>query len=495
MRKSLPLRSALAAALALGAAPLPLLAEQLPSIPLTAAPADFSDVVEAVSPAVVSISVEMRGPTAQSGARGGDGGGGGLDRFGELPPELREFFDRFGRGGSPFADRDRRAQPESRRGSAQGSGFFVSADGYVVTNNHVIEDGATIKIQLEDGRELPARLVGADPRTDLALLKVEGEDFPFVRFGDSAKARVGQWVVTIGNPFGLGGTATAGIVSAVGRDIRAGSYDDFIQIDAPINRGNSGGPAFNLQGEVIGVNTVIFSPSGGNVGIGFAISANMAREVIDGLKENGRVERGWLGVAIQPLSATLAEGLGLESDAKGALVSHVEPSSPAEKAGLKVRDVVVSFAGVPIEDARGLSRAVGSQRPGQTQAVEIIRGGERRSVSIELGSLPGEEGEQVAAAPAAATGEGARLGLSLRNDRENGGVVVDQVRPDSAAEEAGIEVGDRILGVGDAEISTAAEAADAIRAAQAEGRKALLIQLAKPEDERALFVALPLGGS
>ncbi len=494
MRKSLPLRSALAAALALGAAPLPLLAEQLPSIPLTAAPADFSDVVEAVSPAVVSISVEMRGPTAQSGARGGDGGG-GLDRFGELPPELREFFDRFGRGGSPFADRDRRAQPESRRGSAQGSGFFVSADGYVVTNNHVIEDGATIKIQLEDGRELPARLVGADPRTDLALLKVEGEDFPFVRFGDSARARVGQWVVTIGNPFGLGGTATAGIVSAVGRDIRAGSYDDFIQIDAPINRGNSGGPAFNLQGEVIGVNTVIFSPSGGNVGIGFAISSNMAREVIEGLKENGRVERGWLGVAIQPLSPVLAEGVGLDAEAKGALVSHVEPDGPAARAGVQVRDVVVSFAGAPIEDARSLSRAVGGQRPGATLPLEVIRGGERKTISIDLGSLPGEEGPQ-AAVEAPAPGEGgARLGLSLRNDRENGGVVVDRVRPDSAAEEAGIEVGDRILGVGDSEVSTAAQAADAIRAAQAEGRKALLLQIVKPEDERSVFVALPLSGS
>ena len=504
MRKSLLLHSTLAAALTLGAvAPglvaAPAFAEALPAVPLTAAPADFSDVVEAVSPAVVSILVETRGPSLSSRS-------GGSDLFRDAPPELRDFFERFGRG-SPFGERENRrsdggrgserggeAPREGRRGSGQGSGFFISADGYVVTNNHVVQNAVDVKIKLNSGRELNATLVGADERTDLALLKVSGENFPYVRFGDSDKARVGQWVVTVGNPFGLGGTATAGIVSAVGRDIGAGSYDDFIQIDAPINRGNSGGPAFNLQGEVLGVNTVIFSPSGGSVGIGFAISSNMAKEVVANLQANGRVERGWLGVAIQPLTPELAEGFGIP-EVKGALISHVEPDSPAAQAGLRVRDVVTKFAGRSVEDARGLSRAVAGQTPGQSYPAEILRDGRRTTVSVKIGAMPGAPDEAAAETPLAAeSGESARLGLSLRN-APGGGVLVNDVRADSAAEEAGISEGDLVVGVGGKEVATAAEAAAAIRGAQAEGRKSLVLQLQKPDEDRSLFVALPLSDS
>lgn len=487
MRKSLLLRSAFGAALALGA--IPALAEPLPAVPLASAPADFADVVEAVRPAVVSISVETRGP-ARSASRGGDS-----SPFGDMPPELRDFFERFGRE-SPFSRETPRGGREAtpRRGRGQGSGFFVSGDGYVVTNNHVVENAVAIKVQLESGEDLEAKLVGADERTDLALLKVEGADFPYVRFADSDKARVGQWVVTVGNPFGLGGTATAGIVSAVGRDIGAGSYDDFIQIDAPINRGNSGGPAFNLQGEVLGVNTVIYSPTGGSVGIGFAISSNMTRDVVERLRENGRIDRGWLGVGIQALTPTLAEGLGAPG-VKGALISHVEPGSPAEAAGLLVSDVVTAFAGRPVDDARSLSRAVGGQAPGQTFPVEILRDGAPTTLQIELGRMPGSEDEKAAAAAATeSSGDSARLGLTLRN-APGGGVVVESVRPDSAAEEAGIEEGDLVLSVSGKAVATAAEAAAAVRAAQTGGRKSLALQLQKPEEDRALFVALPLSGS
>jgi serine protease Do len=285
----------------------------------------FADVVERVQPAVVSVLVRSSNRPQEMSEM--------MPDFRDLPEDhpfrrfFREFEDRFG------GNRSERPQPRGRAPMAQGSGFFISADGYVVTNNHVISEADEIAVRTQDGEELDARLIGSDPRTDLALLKIDNvDDLPFVKFGD-ADVRVGDWVVAVGNPFGLGGTVTAGIVSARGRDIGSGPYDDFLQIDAPVNRGNSGGPTFNLAGEVVGVNTAIVSPSGGNVGIAFAIPSAIAQDVINDLRDSGKVVRGWLGIGIQPVSDDVAEGLGLDEPG-GALVNRLLDDSPAGEAGV-----------------------------------------------------------------------------------------------------------------------------------------------------------------
>ena len=341
----------------------------------TGAVASFADVVEKVKPAVVSVRVKARAAGASnSGTQG--------DQLDDLPQghPLERFFKREqgkrGQGGSP-----------ERFAQSQGSGFFISADGYIVTNNHVVENGIEVQVVTDDGRTLNAKIIGTDARTDLALLKVEEKgSFPFVALGKTAP-RIGDWVLAVGNPFGLGGTVTAGIVSARGRDIGAGPYDDFLQIDAPVNRGNSGGPTFNLAGEVVGVNTAIASPSGGSVGIAFAIPAETTANVIASLKDSGTVARGFLGVQIQPVTPEVADAIGLK-EPKGALVSSAEPNGPAAKAGLKRGDTIMALDGSQVKDARDLTRKVGQRAPGAKAELTLWRDGKEQKLTVLLGKQP-----------------------------------------------------------------------------------------------------------
>ncbi|MGX1741122.1 Do family serine endopeptidase [Bosea sp. NPDC055353] len=329
----------------------------------------FADLVEKVKPAVVSVRVKTQTASADDEQN--------LD---DLPPQLRRFFREHGEGARPN-------RPQPRQGMAQGSGFFVSQDGYVVTNNHVVENAVEVQLVTDSGKTLDAKVVGTDPRTDLALLKVkDAGDFPFVQLADG-KARIGDWVLAIGNPFGLGGTVTAGIVSAQGRDIGSGPYDDFIQIDAPINRGNSGGPTFNQKGEVVGVNTAIFSPSGGNVGIAFAIPASTVKQVVESLKKDGTVARGFIGVQIQPVTSEMADAIGLK-DAKGALVAEAQGNGPAAKAGIRRGDTITAVNGDAIKDARELSRKIATFAPGTKTTITVFREGKSRDVTFEVGRQP-----------------------------------------------------------------------------------------------------------
>jgi serine protease Do len=381
--------AALAALIAGGAVesglvpPAPPAYAQAPAVAASAMPS-FADVVDKVKPAVVSVRVKI----STVADRGGDEG----EAFGlpDLPPgsPMERFFRRFQdeEGGRGFRFRQGPGQgPGPRRNAeAQGSGFFISADGYVVTNNHVVDHASEMQVVMDDGRTLDAKVVGTDPKTDLALLKVkEGGDFAFVPFA-AKSPRVGDWVVAIGNPFGLGGTVTAGIVSARGRDIGAGPYDDFLQIDAPVNRGNSGGPTFNLNGEVVGINTAIASPSGGSVGIAFAIPSESAQAVVASLKANGTVARGFIGVQIQPVTNDIAEAMGLK-ERKGALVAEVVRGGPAEKAGLKRGDAVVAVEGQPIREPKDLSRRIAAFEPGKSVSLTVLRDGKERAVTIEIG--------------------------------------------------------------------------------------------------------------
>ena len=372
----------------------PLRAEAPASVAAAAAalPA-IDDVGERVKAAVVSVRVKTRQVTDRSDAEGGrfaEGESGRdaierfLRRFGEGSPDnwQEEFRNRrFGERRSP--ERDGSGARPGPRGGAQGSGFFVSADGVVVTNNHVVENAAEVEVVTDDGRTLAATVLGTDPRTDLAVLKVkEGGTFPFVPFAGAAP-RVGDWVVAIGNPFGLGGTVTAGIVSARGRDIGAGPYDDFLQIDAPVNRGNSGGPTFNLRGEVVGINTAIASPSGGSVGIAFAIPAEGASKVVAALERGETVSRGFIGVQIQPVTREIADAIGL-GEARGALVAETVRGGPAERAGLRSGDTITAVDGVALKDARELSRRIAAIEPGRSAELTVWREGRERKIALEI---------------------------------------------------------------------------------------------------------------
>jgi serine protease Do len=454
-----------------------------PAVPRVAASAStgsFADVIEAVSPAVVNIMVSKVERAAPTG-------------FEFRTPQGQElpFEQFFGR----FFDMPEGARPE-RRSEGQGSGFLIDGAGHIVTNNHVAGDAEKITVTLQDGRKYDATLVGRDAKTDLALIKVNAGDLPYVEFGDSDRARVGDWVVAIGNPFGLGGTATAGIISARGRDIQSGPYDDYLQLDAPINFGNSGGPVFNVSGEVIGVNTAIFSPNGGNIGIGFAIPANQAKQIVASLKENGSVERGWLGVQIQNLDDELAESLGM-SDARGALVAEVMGDGPAARGGIQAGDVITRFNGQDIDSARTLSRVVASAPPSKAAKVTVWRDGRSRELSVELGMA--EQTEQVAAAnPGAGQPGSAALGLTLRpltdQDRtqlnlpsEAQGALVVGVAPNSPAAEKGIRPGDVITRVNQQPVANVSEAVAALNAAK-EGDENALLLVRRGDSQR--FVAL-----
>jgi serine protease Do len=452
-----------------------------PSAPRTSAAApgaSFAEVIDSVSPAVVNIAVaklEQGSPTLFQYREGAPG----MPR-GSEPQFPFEFFERFFEGNPQNLPR----RDFQRRTEGQGSGFLIDPSGYIVTNNHVAGGAEEITVTLQDGRKFEAKLVGSDPRTDLALIKIEASDLPYVAFGDSDKARVGDWVVAIGNPFGLGGTATAGIISARGRDIRLGDYDDYLQLDAPINFGNSGGPVFNVAGEVVGVNTAIFSPNGGNVGIGFAIPANQAKDIISDLRENGTVERGWLGVQIQGLDEDIAKSLGLEN-ARGALVAEVVEDSPAAEAGIQAGDVVTRFNGEEIADARELSRLVASATPNAGAKVTVWRDGRSRELTVELGEA---QSQAVAANQpgGGAQGSSAALGLTLRplNDGDRAsldipsdvtGAVVSAVAPGSPAAEKGIRPGDVITRVNQQEVDGVGDVVAALNGARERDETALLL--------------------
>jgi serine protease Do len=449
------------------------------------APPSFSNLIEAVQPAVVSIA-SSHSVNPQTMNR--------MPRF-DFPEgsPLQKFFEDQFKGQIPKGAPDTEMQ-------AMGSGFIVDPDGYIVTNNHVIEDAGEITVILHDGTRHTATLKGRDPKTDLALLKIEtSEELPYVRFGDSDKAKVGDWVVAVGNPFGLGGSVSAGIISARGRDIQSGPYDDYLQIDAPINRGNSGGPLFDGSGKVVGVNTAIFSPSGGNVGIGFAIPAALAEPVIAELMSDGRIARGWLGVHIQSIDEALAESMDLEEE-EGALVSSVEPGSPADRAGLHVGDVILSFADRQVEDARALPRMVGNTDKGDKVTVTVWRDGKRKSLQVILGSLPTEE--TVAMAEPEQIDDGTpKLGVTLSalskeakkhynlSEDEVGVLIVDVVR-DSPAGKSGLRRGDIIARIGQTKVTKPEEVASAVKRAAEEEHKTVLLLIKR--DGISRFVAVPL---
>lgn len=430
------------------------------------APDSFADLAEELLPTVVNISTSQ---VVEGGAE--------PESFEEL---FREFFER--RGGESLP-----SLPQRRQASL-GSGFIIDPDGYIVTNHHVVDGADEITVRLADNRPLAAEVIGTDDKTDLALLKVEAEEsLPYARWGDSDKARVGDWVLAIGNPFGLGGTVTAGIISARQRDINAGPYDDFIQTDASINRGNSGGPTFDLDGTVIGVNTAIFSPSGGSIGIGFAIPSTMARAIIASLREYGEVRRGWLGVHLQSVTGELAEGMRLP-DTEGALVASVVAGGPADEAGIQQGDVITRFNGRPVTEMRRLPRMVAETPVGDSVEVVIWRRGEEVSLSVDLGLL---DEEVVAALPQPreepASEESIEdLGLTLSQITEElqerfllesdaAGVVVIDVVPMSSAAERGLRPGDVIAEMDQEPVSTPEEVRDHVAQARDEGYRVITL--------------------
>lgn len=453
-----------------GVAPrLPAQAQQIQQLPTVA------DLAEKLSPAVVSIA------TTQKVA------GGVQLQIPELPPDVpfRDMFEDFFKRQRPGG------RPEPRTVNSQGSGFVIDASGLIVTNNHVIEQSEEISVVLNDGTNLKAELVGRDAKTDIAVLRVK-PDKPLtaVSFGDSDKLRVGDWVLAIGNPFGLGGSVSLGIVSARNRDINAGPYDDFIQTDAAINKGNSGGPLFNLNGDVVGVNTAIYSPSGGSVGIGFSVPAATVKGVVDQLVKYGETRRGWLGVRIQSLTDDLAEGLDL-GKAQGALIAEVTPTGPAEKAGLKPRDVITEFDGKPIREMKDLPRVVADTPIGKKVAVKVMREGKVVELSAEVGRL--EDGEKlVAAAPEAAvsadTADALGMKLSIITDEQRQrfkidegleGAIVTDVDPNGPAAEKRIEPGDVIVEAGQKPVKTPGDVTARIKDAESASKKSVLLYIAK----------------
>ncbi|GAA0591386.1 Do family serine endopeptidase [Paenochrobactrum glaciei] len=462
-----------------------------------AAQPGFADLVEKVRPAVVSVRVKSQVQAVDNS--GPQFFGQGFDQLPDGHP-LKRFFRDFGFG--PQGEKQRPEQRKGKRGEgrpgharpvSQGSGFFISEDGYVVTNNHVVTSGDSFSVVLDDGKELDAKLIGTDPRTDLAVLKVDEPKtkFTYVALGDDNNVRVGDWVVAVGNPFGLGGTVTAGIVSARGRDIGASVYDDFIQIDAAVNKGNSGGPTFNLTGQVIGINTAIFSPSGGSVGIAFAIPASTAKQVVDQLIKSGSVERGWIGVQIQPVNKEMADSLGL-AEAKGAIVAAPQADGPAAKAGIQAGDVITAINGETVEDSRDVARKVGNIAPKEVAEFTIWRNQKAQTIKVTIGGMPDDQKNSDGTATQTPS-EGETLdsyGLTVVPSENNDGVVITNVNPDSDAADRGIRSGDVIASVNNKPVKTVKDINNAIAEAVKSGRKAVLLQLQNNDQSR--FVALPV---
>jgi serine protease Do len=441
----------------------------------------FADVVDKIKPAVVSVRTEPEGAKAGKG---------------KLPPPdetpLERFFRRFGQPDNdstlPFGQTSR-----------QGAAFFISPDGYAVTNNHVVDGVKTVEVATDAGKIYMARVIGADELTDIALIKVDGRsDFPIAKFAERTP-RVGDWVLAVGNPFGLGGTVTAGIVSARGRDIGAGPYDDFIQIDAPVNQGNSGGPSFDVEGNVIGVNAALVSPSVGSVGISFAIPADTVKSVIAQLRDKGRVRRGWIGVQIQPVTSDIADSLGMKK-AEGALVAEPQANGPAAKAGIESGDVITSVNGEAVKDARELARTIGGMAPGATVKLNVLHKGQDKVVNLTLGQLPNTV--EAKADTDNDSGKGAskgtdvpKLGMTVAPANSvagagKDGVVVTEVDPKSAAAERGFKEGDVILEVGGKSVSTAGDVRDAINTARTDNKNSVLMRVKSGGQSR--FVAVPL---
>lgn len=447
-------------------------------------PLSFANVVEKVTPAVVSIKVKIRDNDDENTSDNG----GDQNPFRDLPPgsPLEQFFRHFG---MPNQGND---GDHPNIIQAQGSGFFISADGYAVTNNHVVDKATDVNVVLEDGTELKAKVIGTDPKTDLALVKVDAPSrtFPYVAFSN-ADVRVGDWVVAVGNPFGLGGSVTAGIISAHHRDIQAGPYDDFLQIDAPINKGNSGGPTFDLSGQVIGVNTMILSPSGGSIGLGFAIPSQVAQKVIQEIKDHGKVTRGWLGVQIQPISREIADSLNL-TKTDGALVNEVQPHSPAEKAGFKSGDAVLSVNGAVVESPKDLSRIIAGYSPNTDVKVSIWRDGKPMDLTVTIGTLPATSDVASRAEAPDAPGKLERYGFSAQSAAKAGagdkGVVVTEVESSGIAADKGLRQGDVILEAGGRPVNNVHELEAALKDAGKEGRKAVLLRV--KADDQIRYIAL-----
>jgi serine protease Do len=446
----------------------------------------FADLAAKVKPAVISVRVT----TEASGRVAGSN----RDREDFFSPQPGSPLDRFSRQFG-FQDPPRDLPRWLQNTAAEGSGFFISADGYAVTNNHVVANAKTVQVTMDDGRTLPAKVVGADERTDLALIKVEGHDFPYVKFADH-EPRIGDWVMAVGNPFGLGGTVTAGIVSARGRDIGSGAYDDFIQIDAPVNKGNSGGPSFDLNGNVIGVNTAIFSPSGGSVGIGFDIPADTAKMVVAQLKDHGKVTRGWMGVRIQTVTSDIADSLGMKR-AEGAIVDEPQAGSPAARAGIMAGDVITAVDGMQIKDSRALARKIASMAPGTSVKLDIMHNGNEKTVSLTLRQLPDDRQAQ-AGNPAQESESGTpHLGLTLAPANETGaddrGVAITAVDPNGPAAEHGVRTGDVILDVAGTAVSSPADVRRELADQRKAGKHTVLMRMKSGETTK--FVALPLGNA
>src|SRR5882724_10686837 len=455
-----------------------------------AQPVGFADIVERVKPSVISVKVNINEKIAKD-----DSGDDDAPQFQPGSP-MERFFRRFGGpDGLPPGMRGGRG----RVITGQGSGFFISADGFAVTNNHVVDGASKVEVTTDEGKTYTAKVIGSDARTDLALIKVEGSsNFPFAKLSDT-KPRIGDWVLAVGNPFGLGGTVTAGIVSASGRDIGNGPYDDFIQIDAPVNKGNSGGPAFDTSGEVMGVNTAIYSPSGGSVGIAFSIPAATVKTVVAQLKDKGSVSRGWIGVQIQPVTADIADSLGLKK-AEGALVAEPQANGPAAKAGIESGDVITAVNGEPVKDARELARTIGGIAPGTAVKLNVIHKGEDKVINLTLGQLPNSleakaDTDNSDKGGATRGTDVPKLGLTLAPANSvagagKDGVVVTEVDPKSAAAERGFKEGDVILEVAGKSVTNAGDVREAINAARTDNKNSVLMRVKSGGSSR--FVAVPL---
>jgi serine protease Do len=449
-----------------------------------AQPIGFADIVERVKPSVISVKVNIEEKQSKD------------DEDSPFPPgsPMERFFRRFG---GPDMPPGLRGLPHGHI-TGQGSGFFISADGYAVTNNHVVDGADKVEVTTDDGKTFKAKVIGTDQRTDLALIKVEGgSNFPFAKLSDT-KPRIGDWVLAVGNPFGLGGTVTAGIISASGRDIGNGPYDDFIQIDAPVNKGNSGGPAFNTNGEVVGVNTAIYSPSGGSVGIAFSIPAPTVQSVVAQLKDKGSVSRGWIGVQIQPVTADIADSLGLKK-AEGALVAEPQANGPAAKAGVESGDVITAVNGETVKDARELARTIGGMAPGASVKLDVLHKGDSKVINLTLGQLPNNleakadnDNDNNNNSHGVDVG---RLGLTVAPANSvagagKEGVVVTEVDPKSAAADRGFKEGDVILEVGGKTVSNAADVREAINAAHDDKKNSVLMRIKTGGMSR--FIAVPI---
>ncbi len=462
------------------------------AVPQVSPQQGFADLVDAVKPAVVSILVEAQEP-ASPGGPAGPGGPRGRDfqfNFPDLPEghPFRDFFDQFG-GGAPGGPG---AEAKPRQFMAAGSGFVISADGYIVTNNHVVSDATKVTVIFEDGTEQVATVVGTDERTDLAVLKIEGKDLPFVTFEQKA-SRVGDWVVAVGNPFGLGGTVTVGVISGAGRNIGGSNYGDFLQIDAAVNTGNSGGPAFNTNGEVVGVNTAIYSPNGGNVGIAFAIPAHTVQQIVDQLINSGTVTRGYLGVSIQDVSKDIADSVGLPT-AKGAIVREPAEDGPAGAAGIKSGDIITAVDGDGIDDALDLSRTIAGKTPGSPVELTIWRDGAETKLSVTLTELTAEAAATAPEAPvppADVPESKSILGMTLvPNGDGTGGLLVQDIDPDGTAAQRGLAVGDVLLEVDNKAITSIGDLETALTGVKDKNLDTALVKVARNGEAR--FIGLSI---